>query len=104
MVLELLRLPFSPPLLLRQHHTLICGEPRCVHLSFGMLQWHTCSIVEKVAVILFTASYEEVGGFYSRFLFTTFQHPMMPPYGTPVPYPAMYPPGGVYAHPGMVTV
>ncbi|KAK9948662.1 hypothetical protein M0R45_004227 [Rubus argutus] len=27
------------------------------------------------------------------------QHPMMPPYGTPVPYPAMYPPGGVYAHP-----
>ncbi|XP_050367882.1 G-box-binding factor 1 isoform X2 [Argentina anserina] len=31
------------------------------------------------------------------------QHPMMPPYGTPVPYPAMYPPGGVYAHPGMVT-
>ncbi|ONH96762.1 hypothetical protein PRUPE_7G150700 [Prunus persica] len=30
------------------------------------------------------------------------QHPMMPPYGTPVPYPAMYPPGGVYAHPSMV--
>ncbi|KAL3640452.1 G-box binding factor [Castilleja foliolosa] len=29
------------------------------------------------------------------------QHPMMPPYGTPVPYPAMYPPGGVYAHPSM---
>ncbi|GMI68131.1 G-box binding factor 1 [Hibiscus trionum] len=30
------------------------------------------------------------------------QHPLMPPYGTPVPYPAMYPPGGVYAHPNMV--
>ncbi|XP_056849095.1 G-box-binding factor 1-like isoform X3 [Raphanus sativus] len=28
------------------------------------------------------------------------QH-MMPPYGTPVPYPAMYPPGTVYAHPAM---
>ncbi|XP_010531171.1 PREDICTED: G-box-binding factor 1 isoform X2 [Tarenaya hassleriana] len=32
------------------------------------------------------------------------QHPMMPPYGTPVPYPAMYPPGGVYAHPSMPMV
>lgn len=31
------------------------------------------------------------------------QHPLMPPYGTPVPYPAMYPPGGVYAHPGIAT-
>ncbi|GFP84439.1 g-box-binding factor 1 [Phtheirospermum japonicum] len=30
------------------------------------------------------------------------QHHLMPPYGTPV-YPAMYPPGGVYAHPNMVT-
>ncbi|KAK6128465.1 hypothetical protein DH2020_037792 [Rehmannia glutinosa] len=30
-----------------------------------------------------------------------FQHPLMPPYGTPVPYPALYPPGGVYAHPNM---
>ncbi|XWS42023.1 hypothetical protein CRYUN_Cryun17cG0133100 [Craigia yunnanensis] len=29
------------------------------------------------------------------------QHPLMPPYGTPVPYPAMYPPGGVYAHPNL---
>lgn len=29
------------------------------------------------------------------------QHPMMPPYGTPVPYPAMYPPAGVYGHPTM---
>ncbi|GAA0168995.1 hypothetical protein LIER_23570 [Lithospermum erythrorhizon] len=29
------------------------------------------------------------------------QHPLMPPYGTPIPYPAMYPPGGVYAHPNM---
>ncbi|XP_061357236.1 G-box-binding factor 1-like [Gastrolobium bilobum] len=28
------------------------------------------------------------------------QH-LMPPYGTPVPYPALYPPGSVYAHPGM---
>ncbi|KAL3525417.1 hypothetical protein ACH5RR_013789 [Cinchona calisaya] len=28
------------------------------------------------------------------------QHPMMPPYGTPVPYPALYP-GGVYAHPNI---
>lgn len=27
------------------------------------------------------------------------QHPLMPPYGTPVPYQALYPPGGVYAHP-----
>ncbi|KAK6258389.1 hypothetical protein SCA6_012863 [Theobroma cacao] len=31
------------------------------------------------------------------------QHPLMPPYGTPVPYPAIYPPGGVYAHPNMAT-
>ncbi|KAI3669609.1 hypothetical protein L6452_40893 [Arctium lappa] len=29
------------------------------------------------------------------------QHPMMPPYGTPVPYPALYPPAGVYGHPSM---
>ncbi|XP_062102356.1 G-box-binding factor 1 isoform X2 [Humulus lupulus] len=29
------------------------------------------------------------------------QHALMPPYGTPVPYPAIYPPGGVYAHPNM---
>ncbi|XAR57876.1 hypothetical protein NMG60_11026161 [Bertholletia excelsa] len=26
---------------------------------------------------------------------------LIPPYGTPVPYPALYPPGGVYAHPSM---
>ncbi|XVF59584.1 hypothetical protein PTKIN_Ptkin07bG0287700 [Pterospermum kingtungense] len=31
------------------------------------------------------------------------QHPLMAPYGTPVPYPAIYPPGGVYAHPNMAT-
>ncbi|KAK2977023.1 hypothetical protein RJ640_011081 [Escallonia rubra] len=30
------------------------------------------------------------------------QHPLMAPYGTPVPYPALYP-GGVYAHPTMAT-
>ncbi|KAG8384046.1 hypothetical protein BUALT_Bualt04G0077300 [Buddleja alternifolia] len=30
------------------------------------------------------------------------QHPMMPPYGTPVPYPTMYPPG-IYGHPSMAT-
>ncbi|KAG6775790.1 hypothetical protein POTOM_019285 [Populus tomentosa] len=29
------------------------------------------------------------------------QHPLIPPYGTPVPYPALYPAGGVYAHPNM---
>ncbi|XP_073279642.1 G-box-binding factor 1 [Primulina huaijiensis] len=29
------------------------------------------------------------------------QHPLMPPYGTPVPYPALYPPAGVYTHPNM---
>lgn len=29
------------------------------------------------------------------------QHPLIPPYGTPIPYPAIYPPGGVYAHPSM---
>ncbi|GMI86414.1 G-box binding factor 1 [Hibiscus trionum] len=29
------------------------------------------------------------------------QHPLMPPYGTPVPYPAMYPSAGMYAHPNM---
>ncbi|KAK4426843.1 G-box-binding factor 1 [Sesamum alatum] len=34
---------------------------------------------------------------------STFHHPLMPPYGTPVPYPALYPPGGVYAHPNMAT-
>jgi len=33
-----------------------------------------------------------------------YQHPLMPPYGTPVPYPALYPAGGVYAHPNMTTV
>ncbi|KAJ8567499.1 hypothetical protein K7X08_019707 [Anisodus acutangulus] len=31
------------------------------------------------------------------------QHPLMPPYGTPVPYPALYPPAGVYACPNMAT-
>ncbi|XVE82665.1 hypothetical protein DITRI_Ditri16bG0024100 [Diplodiscus trichospermus] len=31
------------------------------------------------------------------------QHPLMPPYGTPVPYPAIYPAGGVYAHPNVAT-
>ncbi|KAJ4714459.1 putative G-box-binding factor [Melia azedarach] len=31
------------------------------------------------------------------------QHPLMPPYGTPVPYPAIYPPAGVYAHPSIAT-
>ncbi|XP_059638389.1 G-box-binding factor 1-like isoform X2 [Cornus florida] len=29
------------------------------------------------------------------------QHPMVPPYGTPLPYPAFYPHGGLYAHPNM---
>ncbi|KAK1422133.1 hypothetical protein QVD17_25036 [Tagetes erecta] len=29
------------------------------------------------------------------------QHPMMPPYGTPIPYPSVYPPAGVYGHPSM---
>uniref|UniRef100_A0A5B7B8W4 Putative G-box-binding factor 1 n=1 Tax=Davidia involucrata TaxID=16924 RepID=A0A5B7B8W4_DAVIN len=29
------------------------------------------------------------------------QHPMVPPYGTPLPYPALYPHGGLYAHPNM---
>ncbi|KAI7739390.1 hypothetical protein M8C21_010733 [Ambrosia artemisiifolia] len=29
------------------------------------------------------------------------QHPMMPPYGAPVPYPYVYPPPGVYGHPNM---
>lgn len=29
------------------------------------------------------------------------QHPMMQPYGTPIPYSAVYPPGGFYAHPNM---
>lgn len=28
----------------------------------------------------------------------------MSPYGTPVPYPAIYPPGGVYAHPNITVV
>ncbi|XP_021888894.1 G-box-binding factor 1 [Carica papaya] len=31
------------------------------------------------------------------------QHPLIPPYGTPVPYPAIYSPGGVYAHHSMTT-
>ncbi|XWS45381.1 hypothetical protein CRYUN_Cryun15aG0131800 [Craigia yunnanensis] len=31
------------------------------------------------------------------------QHPLLTPYGTPVPYPAIYPPGGVYVHPNMAT-
>nr|XP_043631305.1 G-box-binding factor 1-like isoform X2 [Erigeron canadensis] len=29
------------------------------------------------------------------------QHPMMPPYGTQIPYPGLYSPPGVYTHPGM---
>lgn len=28
----------------------------------------------------------------------------MPPYGAPVPYPALYPPAGVYAHPNIPMV
>ncbi|TKY70355.1 G-box-binding factor 1 [Spatholobus suberectus] len=31
------------------------------------------------------------------------QHPLIPSYGTPVPYPAIYPPGNVYAHHSMAT-
>lgn len=42
--------------------------------------------------------------FHSNFCEMIFQHPLMPPYGTPVPYPALYPPAGVYAHPSMATV
>ncbi|CAI0473503.1 unnamed protein product [Linum tenue] len=30
-----------------------------------------------------------------------YQHPFVPHYGTPVPYPALYPAGGVYPHPNM---
>lgn len=37
-------------------------------------------------------------------MYELFQHPMMSPYGTPVPYPTMYPPAGVYAHPSMPMV
>lgn len=29
------------------------------------------------------------------------QHAFVPPYGTPVPYPALYPPAGVYPYPNM---
>lgn len=50
---------------------------------------------------LFDESY--VLTFFS-FLLIIFQHPLMPPYGTPVPYPAVYPPRGVYAHPIMAPV
>ncbi|KAA8537660.1 hypothetical protein F0562_027350 [Nyssa sinensis] len=32
---------------------------------------------------------------------SSMQHPMVPPYGTPLPYPALYPHGGPYAHPNM---
>ncbi|KAI3808452.1 hypothetical protein L1987_24403 [Smallanthus sonchifolius] len=32
------------------------------------------------------------------------QHPMMPPYGAPVPYPTLYSPPEVYAHPGTPVV
>ena len=42
--------------------------------------------------------------FLLSFVLIIFQHPLMPPYGTPVPYPAIYPHGGVYAHPNMATV
>jgi len=38
------------------------------------------------------------------FSIDNFQHPLIPPYGTPVPYPALYPAGGVYAHPNMAPV
>ncbi|CAI0420142.1 unnamed protein product [Linum tenue] len=30
-----------------------------------------------------------------------YQHPFVPHYGTPVPYPAIYPAGGMYPHPSM---
>ncbi|CAK9152443.1 unnamed protein product [Ilex paraguariensis] len=32
------------------------------------------------------------------------QHPLMPPYGTPIPYPALYPPGGIYVHPNLAVI
>lgn len=32
------------------------------------------------------------------------QHGLMPPYGTPVPYPPLYAPGGVYANPNMAMI
>lgn len=31
------------------------------------------------------------------------QHHFMPPYGTPMPYPALFPPGGIFAHPTLPT-
>lgn len=54
------------------------------HLYIGMPLW-------KNRVLLFLSG-------------MVYQHPLMPPYGTPVPYPALYPPGGVYAHPNMTMV
>ncbi|KAE8124454.1 hypothetical protein FH972_019338 [Carpinus fangiana] len=30
-------------------------------------------------------------------------HPLIPPYGTPIPYPSLLPPWGVYNHPNMTT-
>jgi hypothetical protein len=42
--------------------------------------------------------------FLFSFLLAIFQHLLIPPYGTPVPYPDLYPPWGVYAHPNMITV
>lgn len=32
------------------------------------------------------------------------QHAMMPPYGTPVSYPALYPHGGIYPHPSTAQI
>lgn len=87
MLLESHHVHFLPQLLLPQLPILICGEARSITYFIGDIFLHI--LVEKVLLTRF---------------FYFFQQPLIPPYGTPVPYPAIYPPGNVYAHPSMATV
>jgi hypothetical protein len=38
------------------------------------------------------------------FLLVIFQHLLIPPYGTPIPYLGLLPPWGVHTHPNMTTI
>ena len=66
--------------------SLSVGKPGKYHISFGI---YASTIFIREC---------------SHYSFLLSQHPLIPPYGTPVPYPAIYPPGSVYAHPSMATV
>lgn len=83
------------------------GWPGEYFLSFAFVNQNMYCIIDKDFLFYFYF-YKFIKKleirFLLAFLLTIFQHPLIPPYGTPVPYPAIYPPGGVYAHPNMATV